>query len=101
MDTSNTINLIKESFETWYNYHVAKESPVAILINYNDTQKLSLKAFHTVTFDVHAVGTVDNLATITKILSITENYNHGTTSEQEAKDNLTKKLLGRLYSFQP
>lgn len=99
MDTSKTLDIIKSSFENWYNKNIAKDSPVSILINYSDTQKMNIRAFHTVTYDVQSVGTQDDLAVITPLLSITENYNHGTTTEEEAKENLTIKLLERLYSF--
>lgn len=96
-----TLNIIKDSFELWYNRNVTPDNPVSIVINYSDVQKLHLKAFHTVTIDMQAIGTLNDLATITKLMTISENYNHGTTSEQEAKDNLTKKFLEQLYSFKP
>lgn len=96
-----TLNIIKDSFELWYNRNVTQDNPVSIVINYSDVQKLHLKAFHTVTIDMQAIGTLNDLATITKLMTISENYNHGTTSEQEAKDNLTKKFLEQLYSFKP
>lgn len=99
MGTSTTLNLIKDSFELWYNTNVAKDSPVSIVINYSDIQVLSIKAYHTVTIDMKAVSIKDNLSYITPLVKIQENYNHGVTSEEEAKYELTKKFMGYLYDF--
>lgn len=100
MESSGTINLIKDSFEAWYNKNVSPNSPVAIVINYKDEQKLSIRAYHTVTIEMQSIGTDGELAVITPMFSISEVYNHGVTSELEAKDSVTKKLLEKLYAYQ-
>lgn len=94
-----TLQLIKSSFETWYNKSFPKESPVAIVINYSDVQKLAIKAFHTITMEVQAIGIKDNMSYTTRLLTLQENYNHGITTEQEAKEGLTEKLLVELYNY--
>ena len=97
---SETLSIIKDSFETWYNGKLqANEKPVSIVINYSDVQTLSIKAFHTITMEVTAVGIRENLSFTVPLVTLKENYNHGITSEQEAKDRLTKKLLIRLFDF--
>ena len=48
MGNLEMLELIKDSFERWYNKHCA-EKPVSVVINYSDIQTLSIKAFHTVT----------------------------------------------------
>lgn len=99
MNNSVTLNAVKESFETWYNQNVSKGNPVSITINYSDVQTLSIKAFHTITMEMVALQVKDGLSHSIPLVTIQENYNHGTTTEGEAKEGLTKKLLMRLYSF--
>jgi hypothetical protein len=99
MGTTETINIIKNSFETWYNKNYAKDSQVSIVINYKDVQALSIKAFHTISFEVVALGIRDNLSYTQPLITLQENYNHGITSEQEAKDSLTEKLLMKMYGY--
>ena len=100
MSTSETLGIIKDSFEKWYNGKLqANEKPVSIVINYSDVQTLSIKAFHTITMEVTAVGIRENLSFTAPLVTLKENYNHGITSEQEAKDRLTGKLLVRLFDF--
>lgn len=99
MDLSETISIIKDSFESWYNKNICPDNPVSVLINYSDVQKMSFKAFHTTTYEVHTLGVENENTVITPLITLSENYNHGTTSEEEAKIGLTKKLLMMLYSF--
>ena len=100
MNSSETINLIKDSFESWYNSKLqTNESPVSIVINYSDKQKLSIKAYHTIKIEVQAIGIQDGKSFITPLLELEENYNHGVTSEIEAKDNLTKKMLIQMFDY--
>ena len=94
-----TLTLIKDSFELWYNRHIAKDSPVSIAINYSDTQTLAIKAYHTITIEVKAIGIKNNLSYAASMLTLQENYNHGVTTEQEAKEGLIKKLLVALLDF--
>ena len=97
---NETINLIKESFECWYNSKLqANENPVSIVINYSDTQTLAIKAYHTIRMEVNAVGIQDGKSFVTPLLELQENYNHGVTSEQEAKDGLTKKMLIKMFDY--
>lgn len=100
MNSSETLNLIKDSFESWYNSKLqTNESPVSIVINYSDKQKLSIKAYHTIKIEVQAIGIQDGKSFITPLLELEENYNHGVTSEIEAKDNLTKKMLIQMFDY--
>lgn len=97
MDTQQVINLIKDSFESWYNKVFTKAS---IIINYSDVQTLSIKAYHTITMEVQAVSIVNGQAKNKSLISLTENYNHGVTTEEEAKLGITKKMLMEMYSYQ-
>ena len=99
MYTTNIIDIVKDSFENWYNKHITPDSPVSILINYKDEQRLSMRAIHTSTIEVQAIGIKDDITVISSIVSLSDNYNHGRMTEQEAKDNMVKKLLEWLYSF--
>ena len=99
MGTTETINIIKNSFETWYNKTYSTDSPVSIAINYSDVQTLSIKAFHTIRFEVVVLGIKDSLSYTKSLITLQENYNHGITSEQEAKDFLTGKLLMEMYGY--
>ena len=92
-----TLDIIKESFETWYNQSQGEKT--SVVINYSDTQKVSIKAFHTACIEMCLIGADGETTAITPLLKLQENYNHGITSEQEAKDMLTKKLLVELYNY--
>lgn len=98
MDTQQIINLIKESFEGWYNKVYATNA--SIVINYSDVQTLAIKAYHTTTMSVQAVSIVNGQAQSKSLISLTENYNHGVTTENEAKLGLTKKVLMEMFSYQ-
>ncbi len=97
MDTQQVINLIKDSFEDWYNKVFAKAS---IVVNYSDVQTLSIKAFHTITMEVQAISIVNGSSQATPLITLTENYNHGITTEEEAKLGLTKKMLVEMFNYQ-
>ena len=97
MDTQQVINLIRDSFENWYNKVFTKAS---IVINYNDVQTLSIKAYHTISMDVQAISIVNGQAQTKNLISLTENYNHGVTTEEEAKLGLTQKMLTKMFSYQ-
>jgi hypothetical protein len=97
MDTQQIINLIKESFEAWYNQVFTKAT---IVINYSDVQTLSIKAYHTISMEVQAISIVDGQAKNNCLIKLEENYNHGVTTEQEAKLGLTKKMLMKMFSFE-
>lgn len=94
------LNVVKEGFEAWYNEKFAKDCPMAIVINYSDMQALRIKAYHTITMDVQAVGIKDNASFTLPLIKLQENYNHGVTSEEEAKIGLTKKVLVEMFRFQ-
>jgi hypothetical protein len=97
---NETLNLIKESFEQWYNGKLQKdEPPVSIAINYSDVQTLSIKAYHTIKFEVQAIGIREGKSFMVPLFMLQENYNHGVTSEQEAKEELTKKLLIEMFDY--
>ena len=97
MDTQQIINLIKDSFETWYSKVFTKAS---IVINYSDIQTLTIKAYHTITMEVQAISVVDGQVKNTPLIKLTENYNHGVTTEEEAKLGLTKKMLMKMFSYE-
>ena len=97
MDTQQIINLIKDSFETWYSKVFTKAS---IVINYSDIQTLAIKAYHTITMEVQAISVVDGQVKNTSLIKLTENYNHGVTTEEEAKLGLTKKMLMKMFSYE-
>ena len=92
-----TLQLIKESFEGWYNSRNQQKS--SIVINYSDEQTLLIKAYHKVTITMMAVGIEKGLSYTAVLIQVTENYNHGTTTEEEAKDLLTKKFLTEVFSY--
>lgn len=95
----DTLTLIKESFETWYNKNVSKELPVSIAINYSDLQQFSIKAIHTIKMEVSAIGIKNNYSFVKPILTLQENYNHGVTSAEEAKEAMMKKMLIGLLQY--
>ena len=97
MDTQQVINLIKDSFEDWYNRVFTKAS---IVINYSDVQTLSIKAYHTITMEVQAISIINNVPKSVQLIKLEENYNHGTTTEEEAKLGLMKKMLMEMFSYQ-
>jgi hypothetical protein len=100
MNTTEALTIIKESFESWYNSKLqANEKPVSIVINYSDIQELAIKAYHTIKMDVQAIGIKDGKSFIVPLLELHENYNHGVTSELEAKDNLTRKMLIKMFDY--
>ena len=97
---NETLNLIKESFEQWYNGKLQKdEPPVSIAINYSDVQTLSIKAYHTIKLEVQAIGIREGKSFMVPLFMLQENYNHGVTSEQKAKEGLTKKLLIEMFDY--
>lgn len=95
---STTLNLIKESFESWYNKN-QPENPVSVIANYSDTQPFSIKAYHQVSIEMQIVGIKDGKSYMQPVFSLTENYNHGITTEEEAKEGMIKKLLMELYGY--
>lgn len=95
----DTISIIKDSFELWYNTTVSKDNPVSIVINYSDTQTLTLKAYHKSIIEVQAVEIVDGVSKTTQFIKLEENYNHGITTEEEAKENMLRKLLVEVYKY--
>lgn len=98
MNTQEIINLIKDSFESWYNKVYSTNA--SIVINYNDVQTLAIKAYHTITMDVQAVALLNGEAKCNSLIKLQENYNHGVTTEDEAKLGLTKKMLMEMFSYQ-
>ena len=91
------LTIIKNSFEDWYN--TINHTNVSILINYSDEQTLRIKAYHKVTLSMHIISIKDNMSYSYPLITLTENYNHGVTSEEEAKDNMICSLLKEVYSY--
>jgi hypothetical protein len=50
--------------------------------------------------EVQAISIVNGQAQSKSLISLTENYNHGVTTEEEAKLGLTKKMLAEMFSYQ-
>lgn len=95
----NSLDIIKNSFETWYSRTFSKDSPVSAVINYSDEQNLSIKAIHTAKIELCLIGIKDSLSYVIPVSSIQENYNHGLVSENEMKEKMTSKLLLELYNY--
>lgn len=98
MDT-NILTIIKESFEHWYNKIGASDSPVSVVINYSDTQPYPIRAYHKASIDLQFITINDGKSHIQPVVSLTENYNHGVISEEDAKEGMVKRLLEELYGF--
>lgn len=99
MGTTETIDIIKNSFEAWYNKTYSTDSPVSIAINYSDVQTLLIKAYHKVTIKMVAVGIKNGLSYTVTLLETSENYNHGVTSEEEAKQYITQRFLTDVFEY--
>lgn len=95
---NTTLNLIRESFESWYNER-QPETSVSVVTNYSDTQPFPIKAYHQACIEMQIIGIKDGKSYIQPIFTLTENYNHGVTSEEEAKEGMIKKLLKELYGY--
>lgn len=93
----NELELIKSSFEKWYNAFVSPDE--SLVINYSDEQTLLVKAYHKATISLMAVGIKDNMSYTKPLFNISENYNHGITSESEAKFNMMQKLLVTIFDY--
>lgn len=98
MNTQEVLNLIKESFEGWYNK--VYSTKVSIVINYSETQTLAIKSYRTITMEVRAISIENGVSKAASLIKLTENYNHGVTTEDEAKLGLTKKMLMEMFSYQ-
>ena len=94
----DTIDIIKNSFEKWYNEHIA-ESKTSIAISYSDTQELSIKAYHKSVIRVNAITIKEGQSQSIEILMIERPYNHGVTSEEDAKAQALMVLLEKLYNY--
>lgn len=93
-----TLNIIKESFEKWYNQNVAT-SREEIVINYSDTQNFTIKAIHTVNLEMCAIGINNGMSYTKLLLKIQENYNHGEMGEETAREEMMKKMLEEMYGW--
>lgn len=95
-----TLELIRQGFETWYNSQLPKNSnKVSIITNYSDEQSLALKAYHKITIKMAAVRIKDGMSYTITLIELTENYNHGLMTEQEAEEELTKKFIQKLFDY--
>lgn len=93
-----TLNIIKESFEKWYNQNVAT-SREEIVINYSDTQNFAIKAIHTINLEMCAIGINNGMSYTKLLLKIQENYNHCEMGEETAKEEMMKKMLEEMYGW--
>lgn len=96
---NSILQIIKISFEEWYNKNIAKDNYASIVINYKDAQTLTHKAYHTVTLEMTAVHIENEQPVVTPLITLKENYNHGVTSEEEIKERMTEKLMKELYGY--
>ena len=94
-----TIGIIKESFELWYNTYVSRDTRASIVINYSDVQTLTIKAYHKACIEMQAVEIIDGKSRTIPIIKLEENYNHGITSEEEAKIMMVGKLLVEIFKY--
>lgn len=93
----SSLELIKRSFEEWYNS--IQPDKMSIVTNYKDEQTLVVKAYHKATISMVAVGIKNGSAQVIPLFEISENYNHGITSEEETRTNLTQTLLVKILNF--
>ena len=96
---SDTLQLIKESFEEWYNENVNTDSKAAIVINYSDERMLVIKAYHKVNIRMCVVKIMNGMSYTYPLFDISENYNHGVTTEEEAKELVIKKFLLEIFKY--
>ena len=100
--TNNTImkplELISKSLESYLKVKLC-DSSLSVVANYSDEQSLPIKSYHKATVTVAMVSIRNGNAYTTPVLSVSENYNHGTTSEEEAKDSILKMLLIRILEM--
>lgn len=92
-----TLNIIKSSFESWYNKTFSAN--ISVAINYSDIQTLAIKAFHTVNIDVVILSTVGGKPSVVPIITLKENYNHGEITEEEMQIKMSEKLLIEIYNY--
>lgn len=74
-------------------------SQVTVAINYSDEQNLMIKAYHKTRFEIYIVGIRNNLSYTKLLYSLTDNYNHCSVNETEAKESLTKRLLTDMFHY--
>ena len=92
------LELISKSLESYLKVKLCDNS-LSVVANYSDEQSLPIKSYRKATVTVAAVSIRNGNAYTDQILSISENYNHGTTSEEEAKDSILKMLLIRIMEM--
>ena len=95
----NHLELIRQSFEQWYNANISKDSKVSIVANYSDEQTLVIRSYHKTTVSMSVVGIKDNMSYTIPLFNISENYNHGVTTEEEAKESLLLKLCITIFDY--
>lgn len=91
------VNIIQKGFEKWYNNKY--NTKVSIVINYSDIQKLAIKAYHTVCIEVCAVAIIKGEQCVRQLFRIEENYNHGITGEESAKEGMLIKALAKMLEI--
>lgn len=95
----NTLNIIKDSFELWYNTFISKDNKTSIVINYSDTQSFSIKAYHKSCIELCAITIINGISKTTSLIKLEANYNHNNTDEEEAKEIMLKRLLMEIYKY--
>lgn len=92
------LDLITKSLESYLKVKLC-DSSLSVVSNYSDEQSLPIKSYHKATATLAMVTIHGGNTNTVPLLSLSENYNHGTTTEEEAKDSLLKMLLIRIMEM--
>ena len=92
-----TAAIISKGFESWINTKL--NDKVSVLIDYKDEQKLSMKSYHKASAKLVLLGIHDSKSYEKTLISVENVYNHGTTTEAEAKEQLLSRLVGEMFSL--
>lgn len=99
MEISENVSLLKNGFEQWLNSKSHTKNKVSVVINYSDEQTLSIKAYHTIKAEVVVVGISNGFSYTSQLIKVQANYNHGTTSEEDAKCTLLTQLATKMFEY--
>lgn len=90
----DTFEIIRNSFERWYNTYT--KDKCSAVINYRDEQTLLIKCYHKITITLSVIGIKNGFSYTRNILELSEHYNHGVTTEDSAKQILVTNFLEQL-----
>ena len=92
-----TSEIISKGFESWINER--SKDKVSVLIDYSDKQNLSIKAYHKTHAGLVVIGTRDSESYTETLASVDGFYNHGVTTESEAKEQMLARLVKEMFSL--